>query len=179
MAVNEILKRQHAVLNRLSQLPRKMLALKDQGNITEFVLHELCHTDCFDLEKAAYFIDNPDFDCLKGVAGVWRPEVYTTPNNDIWQNPSLFTAHMQGSLFNQKVRDFIRPSLRKSKESDEEIVRMIGQELHMQNPGYYAWDMKHDNHGLLIYEKPYKTGDACDIDMVLNGLSLLSFCPIF
>jgi hypothetical protein len=179
MAVNEMLKRHHAVLNRLSQLPRKMLSLKDQGNITEFVLHELCQADCFDLEKAAYFVDNPDFDCLKGVAGVWRPEAYATAHDDIWQNPNSFTAHMQGSPFNQKVRDFMRSSLRKNQESDEEIVHIIAQELHMENPGYYSWDMKHYNHGLLVYEKPCKKGDSCDVDTVLNGLSLLSFCPIF
>lgn len=179
MPVNEIFERRYAVLNRLSQLPRKMLSLRDQENMTEFVLHELCHADCFDLEKAAYFVDNPDFDCLKGVAGIWRPEVYATPSDDIWQNPNAFSAHMQGSMFNQKVRDFVHSSLRKNKGSDEEIVHLIAQELHMDNPGYYSWDMKHYNHGLLVYEKPYKIGDACDVDTVLNGLSLLSFCPIF
>jgi hypothetical protein len=73
----------------------------------------------------------------------------------------------------------MRPSLRKNNCSDNEVVEILGKALHMTNPGYYAWDMKHDNHGLLVYEKAYKEGDACDLDTVMNGLSLLAFCPIF
>ena len=61
--------RHYTILNTLSKLPRKMLSLKGQENVTEFVLHELCHKNCFNLDKAAYFVDNPDFDCLKGMAG--------------------------------------------------------------------------------------------------------------
>jgi hypothetical protein len=37
--------------------------------------------------------------------------------------------------------------------------------------------MKHDNHGLFIYEKNGLDKDIPS-DYVLNGLSILSFCPI-
>ena len=57
---DEALHSQHNVLNTISRLPRKMLSLKNQENITEFVLHDLCNKKCFNLEKAAYFVDNPD-----------------------------------------------------------------------------------------------------------------------
>jgi len=55
----------------------------------------------------------------------------------------------------------------------------VAKGFEFSNPGYYSWDMKHDNHGLLVYEKQAKTGDACLVEHALNGLSLLAFCPIF
>lgn len=170
--------RQNEVLNRLSALPRKMVSLQGRENITEFVLHELCQKDCLNFEKAAYFVDNPDFDCVKGMAGFWRPEAYES-QEDIWTNPKSFSAYMQESSFNKKVRNFARASSRKNHESDEHVVNLIAQGFEFGNPGYFSWDMKHDNHGLLVYEKFCKTGDACEVDYVLNGLSLLAFCPIF
>lgn len=175
--MSELLHRQNAMLGKMISLPRKMLQLKNQDNMTEFVLHELCHRDCLNLEKAAYFVDNPDFNCFKGMAGFSLPEAYVS--DDIWKNPSSFSTHMQGSAFNQKVRGLARPSLRRDNKADEDIVHAVATELHLQNPGYYSWDMKHDNHGILIYERGCKEGDACSVDYVLNGLSLLSFCPIF
>ena len=56
---------------RLADLPKRMVPLYDLeaiGNIPEFVLHDLCHEDCFNLKKAAFLVDNPDFDSLQGVA---------------------------------------------------------------------------------------------------------------
>ncbi len=169
---------QYSILNTLSRLPRKMLSLKGHENVTEFVLHELCHKNCFNLDKAAYFVDNPDFDCLKGMAGFSALEAYN-PTEDIWHNPRSFSTHMRGAPFNQKVRSFTHTSMRKDHAPDEEIVQLVARALSLENPGYYSWDMKHDNHGLLIYERQYKEGDACDVDAVLNGLSILGFCPIF
>ena len=62
------------ILDKLCHLPRKILSLHGHDNITELILHELCNEQCFNLEKAAYFIDNPDFDCFKGVAGHCRSQ---------------------------------------------------------------------------------------------------------
>jgi len=170
--------RQNEVLNRLSSLPRKMVSLHGRENITEFVLHELCQKGCLNFEKAAYFVDNPDFDYLKGMAGFWRPEAYSS-QEDIWVNPKSFSAFMQESSFNQKVRNFTHTSFRKHNESEEHAISLIAQGFEFGDPGYYSWDMKHDNHGILVYDRQFKTGDACAIDHVLNGLSLLAFCPIF
>src|SRR5262245_10115368 len=94
--------KKHAILNLLSTIPQKVLSLHGTENITEFVLHELCNTHCFDFKKAAYLVDNPDFDCLKGVAGFSSDEAY--PKETIWEKPELFTAHMKKAAFNKKVR---------------------------------------------------------------------------
>ena len=44
--------------------------------MSEFVLHDICNPNCFNLQKAAFLVDNPDFDCLKGVAGFSADEAY-------------------------------------------------------------------------------------------------------
>src|SRR5947207_14497437 len=86
------------VIDNLRRLPRKMLSLHGLDNVTEFVLHELCDKHCFNLQKAAYFIDNPDFDCLKGVVGVSHAELHNIV--DIWDNPAIFSEHITKSAFN-------------------------------------------------------------------------------
>lgn len=172
----ESLDKHYQVLDKLSCLPRKMLTLHGCENITEFVLHELCNERCFDLEKAAYFIDNPDFDCFKGVAGFCRSQA---PRSiDVWQNSATFSDHMKHSDFNKKVRSLSRCSLRKGSNSEKEFAATIAKDLGMKHYNVCSWDMKHDNHGLLIYEKAQDTHQINE-DYLLNGLSLLSFCPIF
>ena len=175
MKREELLHRRYMLLNHLSRLPRKMLLLQGNEHVTEFVLHELCGKECFNLEKAAYFVDNPDFDCLKGIAGFSRSEAYGS--DDIWKDPQLFTVHMKDASFNQKVRHFSRESFRKKGDSEELIVQTVANHLSFKHHGYYCWDMKYDNHGLFVYERAC-TDDTCTDEHLLDGLSLLSFCPI-
>ncbi len=167
---------EHKILNHLTYLPRKILSLNDRENITEFVLHDLCGQDCFNLEKAAYFVDNPDFDCLKGVAGFSRVEAYPDSCN-IWETPKAFSVHMSKAPFNQKVRNMYKESMKKSHKKDDVIASEIAQDLGFENHTFYSWDMKHYNHGILIFERENinKEHDK----YLLNGISLLSFCPIF
>ena len=94
------------MFRHLSELPQKIVNLHGLENITEFVLHDLCHRSCFNLNKAAYFVDNPDFDCLKGIAGFHHDEVY--PGEDIWFNPQAFSDHMESASFNKKFDSFIK-----------------------------------------------------------------------
>jgi hypothetical protein len=164
------------ILSQLCKLPRKILSLQGHDNVTEFVLHDLCNERCFNFNKAAYFVDNPDFNCFKGIAGFSREEQY--PNEDIWVDANLFSSHMKNASFNQKVRNFTRESLMRTGEKDSEVVQEIAQELGLKNHAYCSWNMKHENHGLLIYqasEKPIKDKK----EQLFNGVCLLSFCPIF
>ena len=77
----------------LRRLPRKMLQLHGLDNITDFVLHELCSKDCFNIPKAAYFVENPAFNCFKGVVGVSGTELQDV--GDIWTNPEMFLQRRQ------------------------------------------------------------------------------------
>ncbi len=164
------------IVHFLSSLPRKILGLHGRGNVVEFVLHELGRQECFDLEKAAYVIDNPDFDCLKGIAGFLRPEAFDL-KYDIWADPDDFSEHMKKSEYNKKVRCYQRESCVKKGEKNDQIVKEIAHDLGFEHPFYYVWQMKHDNQGILLYEKH---DDAkCDCDYLLDGLCLIGFCPVF
>jgi hypothetical protein len=172
----EMMVHRHAhIVDNLRRLPRKMLQIHGLDNATEFVLHELCSKDYFNLSKAAYFIDNPDFNCLKGVVGVSGDELKNTGN--IWENPAVFTEQMIASPFNQKVRSFTYESAKKRDHSPDVLAQTIAQELGLNDYGYYSWNMKHDNHGFLVCEKN-KTEDHPQEDIIVDGLCLLSFCPV-
>lgn len=177
MERNEALERKKRdIMHNLSSLPRKILQIYGRENIAEFILHELGKQDNFNLKKAAYIIDNPDFDCLKGVAGYCLPEAYKS-DKDIWQEPDAFTNYMKKSGFNNKIRGFNRSSCVKKGKSDQDIVNEVAADLGFEHPSFYAWKLKHDNHGILLYEK--NDDESCDCDYLLDGLCIIGFCPIF
>lgn len=164
------------ILKHLSSIPRKMLSVNENENISEFVLHDLCHKNCFNLKKAAYFIDNPDFDCLKGVAGFEECQAYTS--GDIWEKPNDFSTYMKMAEFNQKVRSLQEPSFRRSQKATQEAVEHIGKKLNIENPLFLSLDLKHDNTGILVYQK-VSDKDLYQEQDILNGITLLGFCPVF
>lgn len=172
-----LLQKQNRILSNLSCLPKRMLALQNYDNIPEFVLHDLSHEHCFNFNKSAYFVDNADFNCLKGVAGVSRAEAYAN-GGSVWDSPKDFSVHMQSSPFNQKVRAIAQCSLKKGKGAEYELLQGIAQELGFCKHGVCSWGMKHDNNGILLYEKSDETDTVADGHLI-DGLSLLGFCPIF
>lgn len=166
--------KKYSLLECVGCLPKKMLGMYGRENVIEFVLHDLAKG--FNLKRAAYVVDNPDFNCIKGVAGFDVSQAYKS-DHTIWQDQEMFTLHMQQAPYNQQVRCFVTESLVKKGKSDQEIVGSISGILGFQNPSYYAWPIKHDNHGLLLYEKCDQ--ENCDCDYLLDGLCLIGFCPIF
>lgn len=178
MEQDELLNRYQSLTRRLSSLPKKIVSLhsQDSKNISEFLLHDLCQQDCFNLNKAAFLIDNPDFDCVQGVAGFSKSESY----NDIdkaWQEPEKFTSFMQGAPFNQKVRSFCNCSIKRNGKSYTPHIDKIAETLELEKPAFYVWDMKHDNHGVLVYERDELDNDLLN-EHLLNSLYLFSFCPV-
>lgn len=163
------------IADNLRRLPRKMLQLHGLENVTDFVLHELCSKDYFNIPKAAYFVENPAFNCLKGIVGVSTQELQSVEN--IWTNPDQFVKTITDSVFHQKVRSFHYESHKNRGHSPEEMAKIIAQELGFGDYNFYAWDMKHDNHGLLVCEKAPEEDHAHDV--MVDGFSLLGFCPIY
>lgn len=172
-----LLARQKDILERLSMLPRKMLQLHGRENVIEFVLYELCHQNCLNIDRAAYFVDNPDFDCLKGVAGHAKDQQY--PHDGVWVAPEEFSAHMRQSSFNNQVRGLIRESAARKGQQDGEIASGLAQNLNFARHGFYSWPMKHDNHGIFIYERAQDDTAQYHDRFLPEGVCLLSFCPIF
>ncbi len=160
----------------LTQLPQRMLANYDQDHMAELVLHNLCDEQCFNVSKAAYFVDNPDFNCLQGIAGYDKCDEHPAVNH-CWQEPSAFNKHRSQCSFNEKVRTISRPSNKRVTDHHGSLVTDLAAELSLSNPLIYTWSMKHDNHGVLIFEP--QANDLLELTQeMLSGMCLLGFCPI-
>ena len=162
-------------LDSLCSLPERVLRLREFENVPEFVVYELCN-GCFDIKRAAFFVDNPDFDCLKGVAGFAKEQSYNAAE-EIWDNPHKFSQYMKLAPFNQKVRSFTHPSVKKQSRSDQEIVKEIAKTMGLDEHSFISWDMKHDNHGIFVYNTDSINPEH--LGYVKKGLAILSFCPIY
>jgi hypothetical protein len=165
------------ILHYLSHLPKKILSLKGHANAPEFVLHELCNPNCFNLSKAAFFVDSPDFDHFKGVAGFVQTESYPLLET-MWQDPTLFSQHMEQAPFNQKVRNFSHQSIKRRELDETTRLQELAQAFDFHWPVYHKWDLKHDNHGFLIYENNGRSLEGME-EYLNNSLYLFGFCPIF
>ncbi len=180
MEHKDISPRHHQLLTCLSCLPRKILSVYGIDNATEFVLHELCAARCLDLYKAAYFVDNPDFDCCKGVTGFSSDEEYMNGSSH-WDDPEAFSHHMLQCAFNKKVRALALPSFIRAQREKKDVLKELISHLNLTNPLYFTWDIKNNNCGILLIEQKAHQ-DAFDETLqehFLNGLYLLGFCPIF
>ena len=167
--------KQNQVLRCLLDIPGRIVSLHGNDNITEFVMHDLCHASCLNLSKAAYFVDNPDFDCLKGVAGFDQKNC--SPSAElIWQNTHVFSLFMDTFHINKQVRLIHQASAKKNNQKEQDVINELSEKLQFENPAYFLWDMKYANHGILLYEA--KDLDSMVPDYIANSASLLSLCPI-
>lgn len=176
----DMLEREYELTHYMSGIPKKIVSLHGQENLTEFVLHDLCCQHCFNVDKAAYFIDNPDFNCLKGIAGFSKTEAYPE-DSAIWTCPTEFSLYMQQAPFNQCVRRFSHNSPSKQQQNREQVMREIADDLGFKDYALYSWDLKHNNQGVFLVEASHNDQElyeACKNKHMLNGLSLLSFCPV-
>jgi len=162
------------ILQHLHTLRKNIVRHHNLTNLSEFVLHDLCTGPCFHVNKAAYFINNPDFKFLRGVAGYSEHE--SCPLSNVWDNQKDFISFMQSSKFNQKVRTSHHDYFDTTSDINDELIKRFADELEIEKPAYHVWDLKHDNHGLLIYESmPDKQVAHEHID----SLYYLGFCPIY
>lgn len=169
-------KKENELLKCMCDLPKRLIDHHGKLNLTEFLLHSLCTKCCFNFSKAAFFVDNPDFDHLKGVAGFFVHESY--PDGEHWNSPDNFSSHMETSPFNQKVRAVLEKSPKRGGKPHDSIVRSLAEDLEMESPLHRVWNVKHGNHGLLVFEA--NEDDRAFIDGHLEkALYLFGFCPVF
>lgn len=167
------------ILQHVCHLPRKLISLHEHhlDNVPEFVLYELSHKNGFNLQKAAYFVDNPDFNCMKGVAGFCTDEQDAFKDVDVWQNPLEFSRFMKDSPFNNQVRSVCHESARCKGHSQQELVEDIAHKLDLKHPHAYTWNLKHGNHGLLVIEKADEQ-DPWEGQYLHDCAHILGFCPV-
>lgn len=159
----------------LCYLPRKIVSLHGTDHAADLILHELCQENCFNFTKAAYFVDNHDFNCFKGIAGFSRDDANKI-DKQLQQDPEQLSAQLCSLPFNQKVRCCVQKSVNQQHSLANDDIAQLANQLGMQRPQVFSWDTKHDNHGLLLYEK--NENEEISPDDLHNGLVLLSFCPI-
>ncbi len=174
MKPNENNPRYQKLLKCFTDLPQQILSLQEIDGVAEYVLHSLCNEGCLNLSKAAYLIDNPDFDCIKGVAGFNKADEIS---DIVLEDHGQFQEHMDQCEYNKKVREINLRSAHRKGQSPEETVKQLALILGMVNPMYHTWTIKHDNHGLLIFERALEEAPIKQEEFI-KGLSLLGFCPV-
>lgn len=164
------------VLGRLLHLHHKILRHHDVDGLAQLILHELGHQESLGLTKAGYLMENPDFGCLRGIAGYCGDEC-SLHKNDMWENPYAFADDMKKAPFHQQLSSFVYQNLprRKNGEIDEEAVQSLGRVLGMKNPSLFTWPMRHGNYGLLIVEDTAKL-PARRKTLLHDCAALLSLC---
>ncbi|MCX5924233.1 MAG: hypothetical protein NTZ68_02330 [Candidatus Dependentiae bacterium] len=168
--------KEQELLSKLGGFSKNMVQNHHLENLSEFIIHDLCAQDAFNISKAAYLVNNPDFSCLKGVAGYHHPESFKQDNS--WQLQKEFTSHMKQSDFNQSVRSVNDRSLFMGDNgSEQNKVQELIQRFDMRDPVLHTWNMKYDNQGIFIFEKPEDSQIVQD--HLLNFLHMLSFCSVF
>lgn len=174
MCNNDLTNRHLELLHMMHELPKHMAGVHERHNSAEFVLHHLCQQQHFNVVKAAYFVDNPDFQCMKGVVGFSHDQEFQELH---WNSPHEFTVFMTESPFNKQVRSILREGLAKQGGA-ETAVTALAQELGIENPCWCSWNLRHDNYGYLVYQKP-DNHDPLTNNFFTNSLHILSFCPVF
>lgn len=164
------------LLSRLLGLPHKILSNHDHSSLAPMVLHELGHTQSFGFNKAGYFVDNPDFNCLKGVAGYCSDECQHH-KSDVWSDPTSFERDMELAAFHKKLAQFTDNSVvrRHHNVLDESALHELGNILGISNPSFLTWKMKHGNNGILIFEGNREM-IARRKDILHNFAALLGLC---
>jgi len=166
------------LVHNVTNLPHKIIKNYSLSELPQLVLHELGHENNFDFKRAAYLIDNPDFDHLIGVAGFCQHDC-EHHKNDIWSEPKSFQKDMETAHFHSEMKRFLKNSLKRRDidihKSNE--IKELGSAMGINNPEFLMWNMKHGNHGLLIFEKK---SELCDFrkNMLSNASALLSLCGI-
>ena len=176
MKQTEMTPHHERLLRCFTHLPQQILRLHEIDNATEYVLHSLCDEGFLNLQKAAYFIDNPDFDCLKGIAGFSKEEG-SNSCDIVLDDAGCFREHVTQCGYNKKVRTINVPSAKRNGDSLEKIMERLAEKLGMSNPACHSWNIKHDNFGLLIFERD-ESDERKLREEFIHGLSILGFCPV-
>lgn len=164
------------LLQYMSNFPKYIMTLEVFDNIPDFILYGLCHDDCFNVRRAAYFIDNPDFDFIQGISGFCKSEVLMDWDK-LWDQPDQFSSKVKDSSFNKRIKSFSTDSIKRNNHSHDEFIKRVAYEIGFDEPCYYCWDLKHYNHGIIVYEKIDVDSEHLH-DHFKNYLHLLNFCPI-
>ncbi|MFC1854263.1 hypothetical protein ACFLY6_00130 [Candidatus Dependentiae bacterium] len=163
---------ERGLVDGILALPHKIVQNHHVDGLAQLVLYDISNPGRFGLKKAAYLVDNPDFDCLHGIAGFHHGE-FEAPPDDVWKNPVESAKTMNDLTFNKNVRSFKSCSLNRQKSDHSKILS----EFEIENPSTIGWPMKYGNHGIFIYES---RDDVCvwRKSVLASIVALLGLCAI-
>lgn len=178
MKHNNSQKADNFLVQNLLGLPEKILKYYYLDDLSQMVLHHISADSCFNLDKSAYFIDNPDFDHLQGIAGFSKEESSLNPV-DLWSDPNKIKNKIRNGSFINKIRKYFDSSFarKKIKFNDSVEITDLGKKIGLNNPEFCGWEMKHGNFGLLIFESGSPLPESRK-KILKDVAPLLSFCPI-
>lgn len=160
------------LLGKLGDFSKNMIQNHHLENLSEFIVHDICAKDTFNISKAAYLVNNPDFICLKGITGYHQDESFNIFPS--WQSQQEFSSHMKNASFNSVVRAIDVGSI---EITDDRKIQELAHSLQMRDPVFHGWNLKNDNHGIFIFERPEDTDEVQQY--LPHFLQMLSFCSIF
>ncbi|KKQ49307.1 MAG: hypothetical protein US69_C0007G0056 [candidate division TM6 bacterium GW2011_GWF2_38_10] len=165
------------LLQKILQLPNKILRHHDVEDLSPMVLHDLGHDAHFSLQKAVYLVNNPDFDCLKGVAGFDHHEC-ELHKHDVWDEPHCFCHDMKNADFHNKVKEFSQNkcvgNMCIDTHNPDDLLE-LAEKLGLKNPSFITWGMRHSNQGILLFED-HQPAVARKKELLVNAAPLLSLC---
>lgn len=163
-----------SLVKALLRLPRDILHHYDVEGLAPLVLHAVGHE--LGLKRASYLIDNPDFDCLKGIAGYCQHEC-SLHKPDLWNDPHAFFHDMDAAPFHKKMQQFSHNSFKRNKENYLQDLNALGKDLGIDHPDVMVWNLRNDNHGVLIFEEGADQPKK-DQQLLESVVALLGLCPI-
>ena len=166
------------IVSKVTNLPHRILNHHEVDSLHQIVLHELGHDNCFGLKRAVYLVDNPDFDHLRGVAGFCKSECHHH-KDDLWKDPYAFKNDMKDAHFHKDASSYLKASFKRKDINlhDSSEVKDLGKQMGLKNPNFVSWNMKHGNHGLLVFDQD-KNLCVWRHGLLYNAAALLSLCGI-
>lgn len=175
MTKQEKEQRRKEMLACICKIPKNIITLHGADNITEFLIYHLADRNCFNLSKAAFLIENKDFNRLKGIAGYKNGEYRTIVNH--WNNPDVFTRAHHPSEFNKKVRQI--DTEHHNPATSSFLIDSLSKDLEFTHPSTVSWPVKYDNKGIFIFELYNEDEKELVEDHLVDSLHLFGFCPVF
>lgn len=172
---NELL-RNEKLLNIFLKIPHKILHHHEHDALASMILHEIGSHLGFN--RATYLVDNPDFGCLKGVAGFCKDDC-KEPKEGLWDHPEGFEKNMEQATFYSEVKKFMNQNVNRMEgECDPNELVALGERLGIQNPQVFTWNMRHGNTGILIFDHGEKKVCKNMTDVLKQVGTLLSLCSV-
>lgn len=164
------------LVKTLINLPHKILHHHEVDGLAQIVLHELGFH--LGLRRASYLIDNPDFSCLRGIAGYCQKECKVGAQ-DLWKDPHGTALNIDQTIFHSQIKQFLDNTVKRQEgvcQIDE--LQKLGKTLGINDPKVHTWTMRHGNLGVLIFEEDDDSVCKKAPDVLEHAVALLGLCPV-